>query len=229
MSQLKQIIGTLWILFIVKIIGGDHNGCQVFVRFSDEELAGFEVTPSSNVGDLRRLITDYKHLDPLITALELSVPGNDISLYDDQMMLSDLGICSQMEIACNVIPGTVYIHSMPQTTLNAPGMIVSKDRNTRLVFSRDTDLVLYHRSNSSAEWKETWSRGKTSNIAPRKCFLNLQGDSNLVIYTGDKVHPGNAYWAHMKHGFPGPNTLIVHNDGTVTQQNERRGQVWKIP
>ena len=190
----------------------------------------FDVAPDCTVGDLKRLIQQYQGIDSL---LETKITFSNIDFNSDDETLSDLGISSEIQIQCNIFDAKIHHHSLScsdntNANLNSPGMIISNDGNTKLVMQLNEDLVLYHRSNSTSEWIQKWSAGKAKSV-PKDCSLVVQSDSNLCMY-----RPGGCYWCAntWRGGNTGRNTLIVHNDGTATLENERmkmRQQLWKIP
>lgn len=226
MVHFSQAMSVLMVFFIMISIGSDR-GMQLFVRFIENEVISFDafdVAPDATIGDLKKLIQGQKPLDPEWSIIKFSVAGDELKYVSDDVELSDLGISAQAEIQCKIIHGTTHEHSILETLLQAPTMIVSKDGNTKFVLQKDENLVLYHRKNKDAEWKQTWS-ANCAKENPKDCFLKMQGDGNLCLY-----HDGGCYWANHKHGNHGHNSIIVNNDGTVIQKSGTRGTtVWKIP
>lgn len=106
---------------------------------------------------------------------------------------------------------TLYTNEM----LNADSVLMSENREYRLIMQRDGNLVIYDSGNRAVWASNTNGRGDG-------CRLVMQGDGNLVIYN-PKNQP---VWASGTAGKGNGCRLVMQNDRNLVIYNSQGAPVW---
>ncbi|KAL7836089.1 hypothetical protein AOLI_G00273730 [Acnodon oligacanthus] len=90
--------------------------------------------------------------------------------------------------------------------LHKGDFLISNDRNYKAIFQDDGNFVIYG-------WKPLWASNTYGKPVTR---LIMQGDGNLVLYTGD----GQPLWASnsWQNSITNDNSLFINNDGHLAVQ-----------